>query len=53
MKATDRCDKCSAQAYVQTAHSGNTMMWCAHHYEKYKDWLSAAVVIDERKELHA
>jgi hypothetical protein len=30
--AQDRCDKCSAQAYVVTRVYGTDMLWCAHDY---------------------
>lgn len=30
--ATDRCDRCSAQAYVRaTLHVGGELLFCAHH----------------------
>ena len=51
MKATDRCDRCNAQAYVQTRHSGNAMYWCAHHYNMYEHLLAPCVVVDDRENL--
>jgi hypothetical protein len=48
MNAHDRCDRCNAQAYVETIHSGNSMFWCAHHYNKFEHWLAQAVYRDER-----
>jgi hypothetical protein len=32
--AQDRCDGCSAQAYVVTRVHGTDMLWCVHHYRK-------------------
>lgn len=31
--ATDRCDRCGAQAYVRThLISGGHLLWCNHHW---------------------
>jgi hypothetical protein len=38
--ATDRCDRCRAQAYVRTITvSGGELLWCAHDYKKHQDVL--------------
>ncbi len=34
LKATDRCDRCAAQAYVMVKGSTGDLMFCGHHYEK-------------------
>jgi hypothetical protein len=34
LNALDRCDTCSAQAYVQVKGSTGDLMFCGHHYEK-------------------
>ena len=34
LNALDRCDSCSAQAYVQVKGSTGDLMFCGHHYEK-------------------
>jgi len=34
LNALDRCDSCSAQAYVQIKGSTGDLMFCGHHYEK-------------------
>lgn len=33
--AMDRCDQCSAQAWVSVAKDDYTLMFCAHHYDKH------------------
>ena len=33
LTATDRCDRCGAQAYVRTTLlSGSELLFCAHHW---------------------
>lgn len=53
----DRCDRCSAQAYVRVAMmvSGLEMLFCAHHFEKNAAALDgvAVIVIDDRTTLHS
>lgn len=49
MNAADRCDRCGAQAYVMTVHSGNALFWCGHHYREFEYWLAQAVSLDERE----
>jgi hypothetical protein len=48
----DRCDRCSAQAVVQTMLlSGGLLLWCSHHFGRNKaalDASAARVVSDER-----
>ncbi len=60
LDARDRCDRCSAQAYVKVLGKNNTdLLFCGHHYDKA---MSNAVgydnmmkfmesVIDERERL--
>jgi hypothetical protein len=37
LDATDRCDSCAAQAYVNvTGHTGE-LLFCSHHYNKIVD----------------
>jgi hypothetical protein len=31
----DRCDRCSAQAFVITLHLAGHLYWCKHHYEEH------------------
>lgn len=53
----DRCDRCSAQAYVRLMMSGSglEMLFCGHHFEKNAAALSscAIVVTDDRQALRA
>lgn len=59
LDATDRCDRCQAQAYVKVIGNIGELLFCAHHYNKamdntegYKKMMSFMVeVIDERKRL--
>jgi hypothetical protein len=38
--ATDRCDRCGAQAYVRVVlESGGELMFCAHHARAHEDRL--------------
>ncbi len=59
LNALDRCDSCSAQAYVQVKGSTGDLMFCGHHYEKIMNNPDAYVkmmsfmleVTDERERL--
>ena len=59
LKATDRCDRCSAQAYVLVKGSTGDLLFCGHHYDKimnnpesYKKMMSFMLeVVDEREKL--
>lgn len=31
LAATDRCDRCGAQAYVRVVLKGGELLFCAHH----------------------
>ena len=43
MTATDRCDRCGAQAYVRaTMISGSELLFCAHHWHDSEAKLRAA-----------
>ncbi len=38
LDATDRCDRCAAQAYVKViGHQGLSLLFCSHHYNKIMD----------------
>ena len=38
--ATDRCDRCSAQAYVRvTLAAGGDLLFCGHHFREHEDRL--------------
>lgn len=55
LMATDRCDRCQAQAYVRVVlPAGTDLLFCAHHWSVYEDALrpQAAEVVDETHRLH-
>ena len=38
LDATDRCDRCGAQAYVKViGKTGSSLLFCGHHYNKVMD----------------
>ena len=40
LTAADRCDRCSAQAYVRaTLHAGGELLFCAHHGRRHESAL--------------
>jgi hypothetical protein len=40
MLATDRCDRCGAQAYVRvTLAGGGDLLFCAHHFREHEERL--------------
>jgi hypothetical protein len=49
----DRCDRCSAQAWVKVSGVNGELLFCSHHYNKVekniKEW--AFNIIDERERL--
>jgi hypothetical protein len=49
LTATDRCDRCGAQAYVRTVlGSGSELLFCNHHWHENEDRLrEIAVHIDD------
>lgn len=59
LNATDRCDRCSAQAYVMVKGSTGDLLFCGHHYDKimnnpdaYTKMMSFMLeVVDERGRL--
>lgn len=59
LNANDRCDRCSAQAYVKVTGVTGDLLFCGHHYEKimnnqdaYKKMMGFMLqVTDERERL--
>jgi hypothetical protein len=60
LDATDRCDRCSAQAYVKViGKNGSDLLFCGHHYNKamdnaigYDSMMKFALeIVDERSRL--
>jgi hypothetical protein len=37
LDATDRCDKCAAQAYVKVIGHSGELLFCSHHYNSIVD----------------
>jgi hypothetical protein len=50
----DRCDRCSAQAYVKAVGVSGELYFCGHHFAGMEDSLSkwAFEIIDERDRLN-
>lgn len=54
LTASDRCDRCGAQAYVRVVlASGGELLFCAHHARRYEPQLKAlaAEIQDETDKL--
>ncbi|HSX68716.1 DUF7455 domain-containing protein [Nocardioides sp.] len=54
LTATDRCDRCGAQAYLKVElSSGFELLFCAHHAREHEDKLRevAVNVVDETAKL--
>lgn len=55
LHATDRCDGCAAQAYVEVAlMDGRKLLFCGHHFNAAEVTLlalGARVAVDERERL--
>lgn len=49
--ATDRCDRCGAQAYVRTRHGASELLWCCHHAREHGALIAGCIVEDERASL--
>lgn len=56
---SDRCDRCSAQAFVKVVGVTGDLLFCAHHYNKIMDnavgydamMKFAYEIVDEREKL--
>lgn len=61
LDATDRCDRCSAQAYIKVIGNSGDLLFCSHHYNKvvdnpegYEKIMKFMIqIVDERKRLEA
>jgi hypothetical protein len=54
LTATDRCDRCGAQAYVRAVLlSGSDLLFCAHHWHENEDKLRkiSESIFDESERL--
>lgn len=54
LTALDRCDRCSAQAYVRATGVSGELYFCGHHFAGMEESLSkwAFETIDERDKLN-
>jgi hypothetical protein len=51
LTAADRCDRCSAQAYVRaTLHAGGELLFCAHHGRQHIPALSGLAEIHDESD---
>jgi hypothetical protein len=53
LTTADRCDRCSAQAYVRATGVNGELYFCGHHFSGMEESLSkwAFAIIDERDRL--
>lgn len=60
LSAVDRCDRCSARAYVRVSvfvlpgSGDHELLFCAHHYQQHESQLllsGARVLLDQRHQL--
>lgn len=51
LNAADRCDRCSAQAYVRARlHSGGELLFCAHHGREHIPMLRGVAEIHDESD---
>ena len=51
LNASDRCDRCGAQAYVRvTMASGYELLFCAHHGKEHADKLKQVALDHPRRD---
>jgi len=61
LTAADRCDRCSARAYVLVSvfvadGRHHELLFCAHHYQQHETQLTfsgARVLLDQRRQLES
>ena len=61
LTAADRCDRCSARAYVMVnvlvpGSGGHELLFCAHDYRQHEAKLAssgAQVLLDQRRQLQS
>ena len=45
LTATERCDRCGAQAYVRVVlENGGELLFCGHHAQQYEDALRKVAI---------
>jgi hypothetical protein len=48
--ATDKCDRCFAQAYVRVLINSGELLFCGHHYAKHEENLkNIAIKISDQR----
>jgi hypothetical protein len=56
LDARDRCDACTAQAYVRVYLESGILDFCGHHYSKFGNTIVSTTkvidIIDEREKLN-
>ena len=54
LKVTDRCDRCSSQAFVWVNGVSGDLLFCRHHFLKYEDKLMeyAFEIVDETHKIN-
>ena len=54
IKVTDRCDRCSSQAFVWVDGVNGDLFFCRHHFLKHEDVIRAYAfeVIDETHKIN-
>ncbi len=51
LNAADRCDRCSARAYVRARlHAGGELLFCAHHGREHLPKLKGLAEIDDESD---
>lgn len=51
LTATDRCDRCGAQAFIRATLAGGELLFCAHHGRKYAGALAdSALLVEDHSE---
>jgi len=50
LTSADRCDQCSARAYVRANFTSSDLLFCGHHFTKAEQQIRAVAkaVLDER-----
>jgi len=54
LTASDRCDRCGAQAYIRVVLlAGGDLLFCSHHFNEHSEKLrpQASEIIDESHRL--
>ena len=53
LNASDRCDRCGAQAYVRVTMASGDLLFCSHHSKEHADKLKqvALTIHDETQQI--